>query len=751
VHRDIKPDNILLTEGHALVADFGIARALTGGGDDRLTATGTSIGTAAYMSPEQAAGEREVDARSDVYSLAIVLYEMLAGVTPFAAATPQATIARRFTETPALLRTHRDTVPVHVERAIARALSRTAADRFDTAREFRDALGEPAVSAPTVAASPVSASHLRLSPLQRVRRAPSLIILMTGLLLGSGALFAWSRSGRHAADPEPSAAAGSSEAAPVRIAVLPFENMGDTSDGYFADGLTEAVRAKLAGIKGFQVIARTSSEQYRGGMTPPAQVADELGVDYLLTGTVRWVKNADGTSRVQVRPELVEIGDGTAHTRWGDAFNAPLDDVFQVQEQIADHVSGALDVALGTPDQERLAQRPTEDIAAYNLYLQAEAISGTDPGSLRRAIALLERAVARDSTFGIAWARLAVERIALRERSTNPPPIELVREALDRARELAPATPETYRARIAFAGFVDRDNAAAIAIGEEGVRRFPNDAQLLRVLGGYRIDAGELEAGVPLLERAAALDPRDPFMVRTLGAVQLQAGRFPEAREQFMRALAIEPGSINVAASVILSWLLEGDLLGARRAMNEMEPSGGRPALLAYVSMYGDYYWLLDPAQQDTVMGLGPEWFDHDTASKELVIAQILQSRGDTAGARVHAAATAKIFERLMTINPDPQLPALVGFAYALQGRHQEARGWFARAVSAADSSDAVTRSYVFELSARASMLSDDRAAAVDAIEQRVHEEPVSRVQLRLNPEFAPLRSNPRFLKLTSM
>jgi serine/threonine-protein kinase len=145
VHRDIKPDNILLSQGHALVADFGIARALAKGGEERLTATGSSVGTAAYMSPEQAAGEREVDARSDIYSLAIVLYEMLAGVTPFDAATPQAMIARRFTETPALLRTHRDTVPEHVERAVAGALARTPADRFVSARAFaptRDPLAE---------------------------------------------------------------------------------------------------------------------------------------------------------------------------------------------------------------------------------------------------------------------------------------------------------------------------------------------------------------------------------------------------------------------------------------------------------------------------------------------------------------------------------------------------------------------------------------------------------------------------------
>ncbi len=473
-------------------------------------------------------------------------------------------------------------------------------------------------------------------------------------------------------------------------------------------------------------------------------------MDYLLTGTVRWVKNPDGTSRVQVRPELVEIGDGTAHTRWGDAFNASLDDVFQVQEQIADRVSGALDVALGTPDKERLAERPTADIAAYNLFLQAEATPGLDPATLRRVITLLERAVERDPTFGIAWARLAARRITLRYVSTNPPSIELVKEALDQARKLAPATPETFRARMGFASLMERDNAAAIAIGEEAVRHFPNDVQLLRVLGGSMIEEGDFEAGVSLLERAATLDPRDPVVLQALGGVQQRLGRFQEAREQFTRALAIVPGSIDLASNIISSWLSEGSIAGARRAMNEMEPTGGRPALLAYMSMYGDHYWLLSLAQQDSVMSLGPEWFDQDTGSTELVSAQILHSRGDTAGARAHAAATAEIFERLIATNPDPQLPALVGLALALQGRHEEARDWLNRAISEAASTDAETRSYVFELSARASMLSGDQAAALDAIERRVEAFPTTRVRIRLNPEFAPLLANPRFQKLTA-
>src|SRR5690606_18234471 len=342
-----------------------------------------------YMSPEQAAGERDVDARSDIYSLAIVLYEMLAGATPFDAPTPQATLAKRFTEDPAPIRRHRSSVSEPIDHALQQALARTAADRFTTARAFSDALNAAPVAATTVV-TPAATRDPRPATLSAFRRTPAYLALAAGLVIGVGALFAWSRTADEA-DPTAALRAGSTATGGVRIAVLPFENLGDSADAYFADGVTDAVRGKLAEITGFEVIARSSSQEYAGSMKPPSEIADELGVHYLLTGTVRWVKQADGTSQVQVRPELVEIGDGAARTRWGVPFNAPLTDVFAVQEQIAGQVSGALNVALGTPDRERLAERPTNDLEAYNLYLQAEGIGGSDAGSLRRKMALLER------------------------------------------------------------------------------------------------------------------------------------------------------------------------------------------------------------------------------------------------------------------------------------------------------------------------------------------------------------------------
>src|SRR5689334_17166916 len=331
IHRDIKPENILLTGsrergaggGHALVADFGIARALggaDGGRDDKLTETGLTVGTPAYMSPEQASGQRELDARTDVYSLAVVLYEMLAGETPFAAPTAQAMIARRFMETARPVRQVREAVPEQVEHALQRALARTAADRFASTAEFAAALQPTAGSAgrTTVTAAPGAvppgraagavAGSGRAIP-RPPRRVPALALtLVAGILIGLGVLFAWRRSHGDAAE----GAAGEH-----RIAVLPFENLGDSAHEYFADGVTDAVRGKLSAVPGLQVIASRSSNEYKRSTKSLADIGRELGSDYLLIARIRWAKGADGTSRVEVSPELVRVTPGQPPTtKW---------------------------------------------------------------------------------------------------------------------------------------------------------------------------------------------------------------------------------------------------------------------------------------------------------------------------------------------------------------------------------------------------------------------------------------------------
>src|SRR4051794_21812745 len=342
VHRDIKPENLLLTkDGNTLVADFGIARAMAG--DKHLTQTGLSVGTPAYMSPEQASGDKALDARTDIYSLASVLNEMLAGEAPFTGPTAQAIIVKRLTEPVPSLRKGRPNIPEGIEEAVRRALAPIAADRFTTAAEFAHELQTrtTATAATTVLTVPgaTPASSAAASADGRPPRLPlAAVTLALGFLVGLGVLFAWRRTHPGAEE----------DAGPKRVAVLPFENLGDSSQAYFADGVGDEVRGKLSQVAGLAVIARASSNEYRHTTKAPQQIARELGADYLLTATVRWERHADGTSRVRVSPELVRVEPGAAPTtKWQQPFDAALTDVFQVQADIASQVASALNVALG--------------------------------------------------------------------------------------------------------------------------------------------------------------------------------------------------------------------------------------------------------------------------------------------------------------------------------------------------------------------------------------------------------------------
>ena len=247
------------------MADFGIARALDAGGESRLTETGLSVGTPAYMSPEQAAGDKGLDGRTDIYSLATVLYEMLAGEPPFAAPTVQAMIARRFTESPPPAGTIRETVPEPLAQVVSKALAKQPADRYGTAAEFARALetaGGARAAAPTTTTSPAVATPAAAPPSTPVtprrtaiaRRAPLTLALGIGFVLGLGVLFGWLR--KHG--PE---SAGRDR--PKLLAVIPFENLGDSADEYFADGITDEVRGKLATLAGLKVIASSSASQYK--------------------------------------------------------------------------------------------------------------------------------------------------------------------------------------------------------------------------------------------------------------------------------------------------------------------------------------------------------------------------------------------------------------------------------------------------------------------------------------------------------
>ena len=461
LHRDIKPENILLTtQGEALLADFGIARPLATPTDGPgLTETGLAVGTPQYMSPEQASGERTLNARSDVYALGAVCYEMLAGEPPFTASSAQAVVAKMLASEAPAVRVLRPGVPPAIDAAVHRALARTPADRWPTAAEFARAL---ATAEQTGAAARIPG---------RVPAGVALLIL--GFLVGAGALFAW----RHYES-------GTPAAGPLGLAVLPFESEGDTANAYFASGITDEIRSKLSALPALRLIASTSSNQYRHTVKPPEQIGRELGVRFLLTGRVHWEQEANGTRRVRVSPELVEVREGAApETRWQQSYDTTLADVFDVQTAVASRVADKLGVVLSPPAQTQLAARPTQNLAAYDAYLRSTALDGVDPATVRLALATAEQAVALDSGFAAAWARVSTRHARI-YNATIPTraDADAARTAAERAVALAPDAADGYIARGYYALLVAHDAPAARAAYETALRLAPSSSEAVRWL-----------------------------------------------------------------------------------------------------------------------------------------------------------------------------------------------------------------------------------------------------------------------------
>ena len=804
IHRDIKPANIMMSRGHALVADFGIARAM-GGGGATITKTGLAVGTPQYMSPEQATGSSGVDGRSDIYAMGCVLYEMLAGEPPFTGPTAQAIMARSLTEAPRSLASSREGLPPAMDGIVTKALAKGPADRWQTAQQFADALGRAgdtlrsgervAVVAPGQGPSPVQvwglfgfASLITLGvfyglvsrwglPVWVLYLAIALLAIGAVVLMVTGRMEARRRTGaatggiarlftwRNATlggvlalgtwaivvtgliikGPGGAAAGGA-----IRLAVLPFENRGTADDAYFVDGIADQVRGKLTGLGGFQVTARTSSDQYRESKKTLAAIGKELGVDYLLAATVTWAKTGEGKGRVQVSPELIEVRTGSS--KWQQSFDADVTDVFQVQTTIASQVAGALGVALGGKEQQQLAQRPTENLAAYDIYLKAEALTGNDPATRRQASGLYEQAVALDSNFTLAWAGLSISLSQLYFNGTPDPVVgSRSRLAAERALSLDPKGAAGHAALARYYVSVAKTPSQAGEQMAQALLATPNDPALLSTAAAIDRSLGQWDAALQHLQLARRLDPRSARVAgelhRTLGSLR----RYPEAIAAGNDALALAPGDLNLIETQMMMYLGQGDLPGARAVLRAVPATLAQPAVVAYLATYNDLYWVLDDAEQQLLLRLPASAFFDDPAAWGSVKMQTWWMRGDKAVARAYADSARMALESQLKVTPDdPQLNVLLGLALAYMGRKAEAIGAGERSLALMPiSKDAVNGAYDQHQLARIYILVGEPEKAMDQLE------PLLKVPynlspgwLRIDPAFAPLKGNPRFERL---
>ncbi|HVL18381.1 MAG TPA: tetratricopeptide repeat protein, partial [Gemmatimonadales bacterium] len=662
--------------------------------------------------------------------------------------TTQALIVKRLTEPPPSIRALRSNVPEATDAAIRKALAPVPADRFASAAEFAGelaavrryggtAVGESAPrpeNAPTTIARP----HTAIPPYRRTAA-----VLVLGFVLGLGVLFGWLR--RHGAEPGTEGV--------KTLAVLPFENLGRPDDEYFADGVTDAVRGKLTSLAGLQVTASNSSAEYKRSPKSPQQIARDLGVDYLLVGKVRWEKSPDGTSRVQVSPELIQAASGAA--KWQQPFDATITDVFQVQADIAGKVAQALDLALGATERQTLTRKPTADLGAYDAFLKGEEVSDRlrqgDPSRLRDAITYYEQAVALDSGFVGAWAQLSrAHAILYYNGSTGDAPAAL--GAARRAAAVAPDAVETHLAMGDYHNYVTLDFRQAIEQYTTGLKLAPTKADLVISLAIAEQSLGRPDSALARFRQSVALDPRSPLAQRRLGRALLWLRRYPEAREANERGLALAPNDLSLLQNAVMVELAEGHLDAARArisASHAVEPT----TLVAYFANFWDLYWALPDAQLDLLLRLTPRPFDDNRGAWGIARAGAYALRGDQTRARAYADSARQAFEAALANAPDDsQTRALLGVALAYMGRKDEAIREGQRGLAILPiTKDAYGGPYNQLQLVRIYAILGETDKAVDQLEPLLRTPfYVSPGWLRVDPNFDPLRKNPRFQRLVA-
>jgi serine/threonine-protein kinase len=548
VHRDIKPENIMLLEGQPVVADFGIARALTASDatGQSLTGAGFAVGTPVYMSPEQAGTAGPVDGRSDQYSLACVVFEMLAGHPPFQGANVLATLARHATEAPPRIRSEAPEVPPSVEQALLRALSKDPAHRFSTIGEFARALTSTAGS----------------------------II-----------------SGETAAEGN----------RPTSVAVLPFINASpSTENEYFSDGITDELINALSKVEGLTVVSRTSAFAYKGKALDVRTIGSQLGATAVLEGTVRRFGD-----RLRITAQLINVFDG--RLLWSEKYDRRAEDLFQIQDEIAETIVGTLRATLlrdlGRPE----PRRYTPSLEAWNLYLKGRYYWNirTYEG-VQEAIRHFEAAIREDPDFALAYTGLADSYALGVDYSEAPVSVGLSRAkeealkalALDdtlaeghaslawvafihewdwetagreyrRAIELDPRYPSARQWHAWYLIAMGR-TAESLAEGRQAVALDPASISIRRSLGWIHYYAREPDAAIDHIRKAIIANPTQQESHYILGQALMMKGNFAQARAAFREAGGQDRSHTNALSALGRVAVLEGKIDEARGVLDQL-------------------------------------------------------------------------------------------------------------------------------------------------------------------------------------